>query len=106
MLLKLARMQIHFWSTSVKHVPKKRERLQLLRLLKSGLAETMLDAAALVGTSKSAAQRHWRVYKASGIAAMCTLAYKGEQSRLSARALEQLEMRCREGFSNPHAAAT
>ncbi|MFY7999849.1 MAG: hypothetical protein ACOVSW_14730 [Candidatus Kapaibacteriota bacterium] len=36
--------------------PKERQRLQLVRLLKSGLAMTMPEAAALVGISHSSAE--------------------------------------------------
>jgi transposase len=79
---------------------KERERLQLLRLLKSGQAVTMSAAASLVGMSLSSAQRHWRTYKNEGLEAMCTLAYKGCQRRLSAEALEKLDERCSEGFSS------
>ena len=44
--------------------PKERQRLQLVRLLKSGLAMTMPEAAALVGISHSTADRQWRTYNA------------------------------------------
>jgi len=80
------------------HHPKELQRLQLLRLLKSGLAMTMPEAAALVGISHSTADRHWRTYKREGLAAMCSLAYKGGQVRLSAEALHRLDQRCAEGF--------
>jgi transposase len=83
---------------------KERERLQLLRLLKSGQAMTIPQAATLVGISRSTAQRHWRQYQSAGLEAMCALWYKGGQSRLSAAALTQLEARCAEGFTNLAAA--
>ena len=85
--------------------PKERQRLQLLRLLKSGLAMTMPEAAALVGISHSTADRQWRTYKRGGLEAMCSLAYKGGQARLSAEALRRLDERCAEGFSTLQSAA-
>ena len=85
--------------------PKERQRLQLLRLLKSGLAMTMPEAAALVGISHSTADRQWRTYKRGGLEAMCSLAYKGGQVRLSAEALQRLDERCAEGFPTLQSAA-
>jgi hypothetical protein len=67
------------------------QRLQLLRLLKSGLVRTISEAAALVGISHSTADRHWRTYKREVLAAMCSLAYKGGQVRLSAESLQRLD---------------
>lgn len=86
--------------------PKQRQRIQMLRLLKSGLAMTMPEVATLVGISPSTADRHWRTYKREGLAAMCSLAYKGGQVRLDEEALRRLNERCAEGFSTMQSAAT
>jgi transposase len=83
---------------------KKRERVQLLRLLKSGSAETIGEAAKLVGISRSSAQRHWAVYKRSGLEAMLLIAYKGRIPRLSDEQQQQLNERCEQGFTSLSAA--
>lgn len=88
------------------HHVKERQRLQLLRLLKSGLAMSMPEASALVGISPSTADRHWRTYKREGLAAMCSLGYKGGQVRLSPEELQRLDKRVGEGFPTLQSAVT
>lgn len=83
-----------------------RQRLQFLRLLKSGLAMNMPEAAAIVGISPSSADRYWRTYKREGLDALCSLGYKGGQGRLSAEALQRLHTRAAEGFPTLGTAVT
>ncbi len=61
----------------------------------------MPEAAALVGISHSTADRQWRTYKREGLSALCSLAYKGGQVRLSAEALRRLDERLRRRLFYP-----
>lgn len=83
---------------------KPRQRLQLLRLLKTGAAETMPEAARLVGLSASQASGLWRIYKNNGLDALLETRYKGRIPRLNAEQTTALQNQCSEGFRSLKAA--
>ena len=77
---------------------KPRQRLQLLRLLKTGVAETMTSAAAMVGLSHSQASALWQLYQKKGLEALLETRYKGRIPRLSSEQTARLQERCTTGF--------
>ena len=78
--------------------PKSRQRLQLLRLLKTGIAETMLSASTMVGLSHSQASALWRLYQKEGLEALLETRYKGRISRLTDEQTQALQVQCSTGF--------
>ena len=77
---------------------KPRQRLQLLRFLKTGSAETMPVAAALIGLSSSQASALWRIYKNQGLEALLATGYKGRIPRLNAHQIGVVQEQCAKGF--------
>jgi transposase len=77
---------------------KPRQRIQLLRLLKTGQAETMAEAALLVGLSKNHASVLWRQYQDHGISSLITTHYKGRIPRLNQEQAVLLHTECVNGF--------
>ncbi|MDO1450359.1 hypothetical protein Q0590_29050 [Rhodocytophaga aerolata] len=75
------------------------KRLQVLRLLKSGQAKNMEEAATLVGISAVQARRLWREYKRFGldIALICLKPGKNSRLKLTSAALH-IEARVTSGY--------
>jgi transposase len=73
-------------------------RVRLLRLLKSGQAHNLAEAAALVGYSKTQAVRWWERYRADGLEALEREPhYAGQPARLTAEARADLDAAMRRG---------
>jgi transposase len=83
---------------------KPRQRLQLLRLLKTGVAETMSSAATMVGLSHSQASALWQLYQKKGLEALLETRYKGRIPRLTHEQTATLQERCSTGFRSLAAA--
>jgi transposase len=77
---------------------KPRQRLQLLRVLKTGVAETMSSAAAIVGLSHSQASALWQLYQKKGLEALLETRYKGRIPHLTSEQTTALQERCATGF--------
>jgi transposase len=59
-------------------------RMQLLRLLKSGAATTLPQAAALVGFSPRQVERWWQTYRTAGLAALARVYHPaGKRAQLT-----------------------
>lgn len=73
-------------------------RLLLLRLLKSGQAKHLTEAAAVVGYSPSQVQRWWQRYQAGGLAAIeHEPPHPGQPTRLTPEARADLHAAMRRG---------
>ena len=68
-----------------------RQRLQLLRLLKSGQAETMEQVSTLVGMTKDHAAKLFQRYRREGLEKFTRLNYKGRRSYLTRAQEEHLQ---------------
>jgi transposase len=66
------------------HQSKPRQRLQMLRLLKSGQAENIPQVATMVGMSNGNATQLFKRYREHGLEALVETKYKGRRSRLCA----------------------
>lgn len=67
-------------------------RVQLLRLLKTGQARTLMEAAPFVGYSIRQVNRWWRVYRQEGLDALLHIRPRpGKRSRLTEAARHDLE---------------
>jgi transposase len=74
------------------------DRVKLLRLLKAGEQRSLAGAAALLGYSERQAQRWWRCYSESGLAALVQPARRhGGRERVTAAAWQALEAKLRAG---------
>lgn len=71
--------------------PKPRQRVQMLRLLKIGEAETLPEVAKLVGLTPNYAAQLWCRYRDEGLSGLITIHYKGGISRLSSEQTAVLE---------------
>lgn len=83
---------------------KVRQRLQLLRLLKSGEAETLPQAAKILGMSKGQVWKQWKQYQVEGLEGFLTIQYRGRRPRLNESELEQLQKQTETGFASIKAA--
>ena len=61
--------------------PRIRDRIKMLRLLKTG-KYTLLDAAQILGISYTTARLNWRRYKEGGISKLMEWRYKGRKPRV------------------------
>ena len=74
------------------------DRVKLLRLLKSGAARSMRQAAATLGYSERQAQRWWARYTAGGLAALLTVGRPGgSRERITPEAWADLSAQMRAG---------
>jgi len=72
--------------------------LQMLRVLKSGHAKTLPEAAQLVGYSPTQVNRWWKAYRTGGLAALLrTPHYPGKASRLTSQARAALHAAMKRG---------
>ena len=75
------------------------QRLQMLRLLKSTRAKTLVEAASLVGVAARSIQRWWKQYRLDGLESLLVLAAT-RQPRLSTEQQQTLlEESGKGGFS-------
>jgi transposase len=81
---------------------KARQRVQMLRLLKTGQAETIEEVAKLVGLSKNHASVLWRQYRDGGLSSLTETQYKGRIPRLNQQQNLQLHTECVNGFRSLH----
>ncbi len=65
------------------------QRLQLLRLLKSSRAQSLAEAACLIGVAERSTQRWWRHYQQAGLASLLVVR-PTRQPRLSAQQQQSL----------------
>lgn len=70
---------------------KPRQRLQLLRLLKSGQAETIPQVAQMVGMTKDNATKLFKRYREEGLEALLELKYIGRRPRLTSEQEKHLQ---------------
>jgi len=77
-----------------------RLRAQFLRLLKSGQAAQLKQAAGLVGITPKHASVLWKKYREQGLARLLELDYKARTARLSAGQAAQLLERAASGFGS------
>lgn len=68
-----------------------RQRLQILRLLKSGQAETMEQVSKLVGMTKDHAAKLFQRYRREGLESFIRLDYKGRRSYLTSEQEQHLQ---------------
>jgi transposase len=74
------------------------DRVKLLRLLKSGAARSVRQAAATLGYSERQAQRWWARYTAGGLAALLTVGRPGgSRERITPEAWADLRAQMRAG---------
>ncbi len=78
--------------------PKPRQRVQMLRLLKTGQAETLPGVAILVGLSPNHASVLSRRYRADGLSSLLETQYKGRIPRLNPKQIAEVEKECAKGF--------
>lgn len=83
--------------------PKPRQRVQMLRLLKIGHAETLPEVATLVGLSANHAATLWRCYRDKGLSGLLETHYQGRIPRLNAEQVAALEQESAKGFRLLHA---
>jgi transposase len=66
--------------------------VRMLRLLKSGQAQNLTEAARLMGYSKAQATRWWERYRAGGLAALLQPeVHQGRQSQMTPEALARVQ---------------
>jgi len=82
---------------------KPRQRVQMLRLLKTGQAETLPEVAILVGLSPNHAATLWRRYRDAGLSSLLETQYQGRIPRLNAEQTEVLAQESAKGFGSLHA---
>lgn len=73
------------------------KRIQMLRMLKSGQATTLLQASSLVGFSERQAQRIWQQYLKEGLDNICCLQASGSKEKLNDEQKQQLKQAAAEG---------
>ena len=74
------------------------DRVKLLRLLKSGAARSVRQAAAMLGYSERQAQRWWTCYAGGGLAALLEVGRPGgSQERITPEAWADLSAQMRAG---------
>ncbi len=81
-----------------------RLRAQFLRLLKSGQAVQLKQAAALVGVTPKHASTLWKKYRETGFEGYLTLDYKARKARLSVENQARLLKKAESGFRSQAAA--
>ena len=77
---------------------KPRQRLQLLRLLKSGQAENIPQVAHMVGMTPDNAAKLFKRYREEGLEGFLQLKYRGRRSRLTSEQEQQLQSATVENF--------
>ena len=75
-----------------------RMRAQFLRLLKSGQANQLKQAAKVVGITPKHASSLWKQYREVGLGSYLTLQYKARTARLSGEQQAQLLQKATTGF--------
>ena len=78
---------------------KVRDRIRLLRLLKSGQATSQLACAELIGLSQRRCQALWRRYREKGFAAYIQTGYQHNFGKLECWQISRLQAFCRQDLA-------
>lgn len=79
---------------------RKRDRLRILYLLKTGKARTIVSASEQIGMTVIHVHRLFKRYQAGGLSAMIESRYGGNRQKLSVAQKQQLIERSASGFSS------